>query len=426
MRAAQGGRRDFRRPDLRGRAAVRAARRDLNRPAFRGNGRAAAGAEARRAARGAAAAAARNGNPALAARGNRNRDGIAGRAIAPAAIGASFAAHRSARAGWYRHWRRAHRHAHGWYGPIYWPYAYDTVFADVFYPYADYDYFWDYGYDDIYAGLFSPYDYDDLLTTQAPAVDRRYVRAPPRGTSQTRAAIRQLQPVCGSDSAEVAGVPVAEIQDAIHPTGDQQQALDELGDASVKAAEIVRASCPADIAMTAGGRLENMQRRIEAMIEAVNTVQKPLDRLYGMLDDEQKAKFNAIGARDEARRSASRGPRSLAQSCGVSPVASWPAEAIERAVRPNEKQQDDLADLRKATEDAAARLKEACPTEEPATPTERLGAIARRLDAMLTAVKDVRKPLEKFYASLDDAQKARFNAIGRRASQSEREHAEQR
>jgi len=36
----------------------------------------------------------------------------------------------------------------------------------------------------------------------------------------------------------------------------------------------------------------------------------------------------------------------------------------------------------------------------------------KRLEAMLQAVKLVRGPLEKFYSSLNDEQKARLNQIG--------------
>jgi hypothetical protein len=219
---------------------------------------------------------------------------------------------------------------------------------------------------------------------------------------------------------------VDEIQKAVAPDEAQQETLDELANAAVQAAQIVRASCPADIALTAPGRLANMQTRIEAMIEAVGIVQKPLDKLYGALTDEQKARFNAIGARDAARHAAANA-RSLANACGLTSATAWPQDEIARRVRPTEQQQDDLDDLRKAADEAAARLKETCPSGEPATPTERLAAIAKRLDAMLTAVKDVRKPLEKFYASLDDVQKARFNGIGRKAGENdERAHAERR
>jgi hypothetical protein len=61
---------------------------------------------------------------------------------------------------------------------------------------------------------------------------------------------------------------------------------------------------------------------------------------------------------------------------------------------------------------AASELAASCPTEMPITPAARMAAIAKRLDAMLSAVKAVRAPLEDLYNSLNDEQKAQFNLIG--------------
>ena len=38
-----------------------------------------------------------------------------------------------------------------------------------------------------------------------------------------------------------------------------------------------------------------MQKRLEAMIEAANTVRPALEDFYASLNDEQKAKFNRLG-----------------------------------------------------------------------------------------------------------------------------------
>ena len=54
----------------------------------------------------------------------------------------------------------------------------------------------------------------------------------------------------------------------------------------------------------------------------------------------------------------------------------------------------------------------ACPAEMPMTPPARLDAIAKRLGALLDAVKLIQPPLNDFYSSLSDEQKARFNVIG--------------
>ena len=39
--------------------------------------------------------------------------------------------------------------AFGWYGPVFWPHAYDDVFDDVLWGYGLGSPFWDYGYEDI-------------------------------------------------------------------------------------------------------------------------------------------------------------------------------------------------------------------------------------------------------------------------------------
>jgi hypothetical protein len=48
------------------------------------------------------------------------------------------------------------------------------------------------------------------------------------------------------------------------------------------------------------------------------------------------------------------------------------------------------------------------------TPIARLDAVATRLVTMLQAVKSVRTALDDFYTTLDDEQKAQFEAIGPR------------
>jgi hypothetical protein len=93
-------------------------------------------------------------------------------------------------------------------------------------------------------------------------------------------------------------------------------------------------------------------------------------------------------------------------------VTGWPLEKISEAVQPNAEQKGLLDDLKKASEDAAEQLKQACPDAVPMTPGGRLQAMTMRLQATVDAVKVVKPPLEKFYESLSDEQKARFNEVG--------------
>ena len=176
--------------------------------------------------------------------------------------------------------------------------------------------FWFYGYDDIYAGLFAPYDYDDLAG---------YL--PPRGGSATPDRLAQL---CGEDSREIAGLPIDLIAQAIEPTEAQRAALDDLANASVTAAQKIRAACPTTIALTAPGRLASMQQRIEAMIAGVATVQPPLDKFYGLVNDEQKARLNAL-AEDQRRKTAK--ARQQVVGAGLRPCAAFGPEMAGRGGR---------------------------------------------------------------------------------------------
>src|SRR6185312_6042838 len=70
--------------------------------------------------------------------------------------------------------------------------------------------------------------------------------------------------------------------------------------------------------------------------------------------------------------------------------------------------------LQDASAKAAEMLKSSCQTGEAITPPARLEAAGKRLETMLQAIKTVRAPLDSFYATLSDEQKAQFEAIGPR------------
>lgn len=115
-----------------------------------------------------------------------------------------------------------------------------------------------------------------------------------------------------------------------------------------------------------------------------------------------------------ARRSLPRGTQSTAQLCGYpgKGVTAWPFTQIERAVKPDDAQTRLLEDLKRAAADAAAAFKASCEDDIPLTPTGRLAAMTRRVEATLRAIRTVRPALDAFYNSLSDEQKARFTAIG--------------
>jgi hypothetical protein len=298
--------------------------------------------------------------------------------------------------GWWRHGDGGY----GWIGPLFWPFAYYDIYDYAIW--GDGIGFWGYGYPDIYAGIFAPYGYDDLAGYMMP---RAFGRRP--------GGIPSLAQMCGDDRSDVAGLPIDQIQQAIQPNEAQRAALDDLASASIQAAAAIRAVCPTRVVLTAPGRLAAMQQRLEAMTSGVALVRPPLDKFYGLLDDEQKARLNAL-AEDQRKASASKA--SLAQNCGARQPAAlqWPGKEIEARLHPNDTQRAALEVLQDAGTQAAEMLKSACQPDDALTPPARLAAVARQLDTMLQAVKLVRPALEDFYATLSDEQKAQFEAIGPR------------
>jgi LTXXQ motif family protein len=296
--------------------------------------------------------------------------------------------------GWWRHGDGGY----GWIGPLFWPFAYYDIYDYAIW--GDGIGFWGYGYPDIYAGIFAPYGYDDLAGYMMPhAFGRRHGGIP------------SLAQMCGDDRSDVAGLPIDQIQQAIQPNEGQRAALDDLANASIQAAAAIRAACPTRVVLTAPGRLAAMQQRLEAMTSGVALVRPPLDKFYGLLDDEQKARLNAL-AEDQRKASASKA--SLVQNCGARQPAAlqWPGNEIEARLHPNDTQRAALEVLQDTGAQAADMLKSACQPDDALTPPARLAAVARQLDIMLQAVKLVRPALEDFYATLSDEQKAQFEAIG--------------
>jgi hypothetical protein len=324
------------------------------------------------------------------------------------------------RDGWWRH-----RHGgYGWVGPLFWPLAYYDISDYALWGYGYDPLFWDYGYNDIYAGMFAPYGYDDLVGYLpaggsgpiAAGSQETVGRAPSnRAATAGRAGTpNQIMQLCGDDSRDIAGLPIDQIQQALQLNDAQRAALDDLANASVKAAQDIKAACPTNVSLTAPGRLAAMQARIEAMISAVNTVQPALQKFYDLLSDEQRAQLNGLAQDQRNRETARNNNGSLAQSCQTaqSSVPEWPTAEIEARLQLNETQRASLAALKDASAKAAEMLKSSCPTTEPITPPARLEAIANRLETMLQAVKTVRAALDDFYGRLSDEQKAQFEAIG--------------
>jgi len=334
----------------------------------------------------------------------------------------------------------------GWAGPVFWPYAYDYMFGYIFSPWPYYDPFWAYGPFNLYASLFWPYpwapyyaddegdyygydpwlpfSYGDLYGYAPGYAGTRVARE--GRLSKNRAAMvaaaetpAEVSGMCAGQAETLTGLPIEQIDQTVQPTGDQRVNLEALKAASAKVNETLAASCPSEIPMTAPGRLAAMENRIDAMRQAVVTVRVPLEIFYHSLSDEQRAQFNAmrVGSEQPTARVGARNRQTLvssaeicrAQALGYS--TAFPEQEIERSIQPTEAQKAALDELRTVATKGPDLLKDTCPSEMPSTPTGRLAVVEARLNAMLEAVKTERPAMDKFYNSLSNEQKARFNAL---------------
>jgi len=292
--------------------------------------------------------------------------------------------------GWWQHGDGGY----GWVGPLFWPFAYYDIYDYTLW--GDGMGFWGYGYRDIYAAIFTPYGYEDLTRYMAPPRSRRHGRLP------------SLAQICGDDASEFAGLPIKQVRQAILLSEEQRAALDDLANASVQAAQTIRAACPAEVALTASGRLAAMQQRLEAMKSAISSVTTPFETFYELLDNDQKAKLVEVSG----QRAPFAPKVPAAQSCAPPEVLPWPGSEIEARLHLNDSQRGGLDALQRMSALARNTLNFNCQPDENLDPPDRLATADTRLDAMLDAIKLLRPALDDFLATLSDEQKAQFETIG--------------
>jgi ABC-type transporter MlaC component len=222
--------------------------------------------------------------------------------------------------------------------------------------------------------------------------------------------------ICTGQEAGLTDWPIERIAEQVQPNDVQQALIDKLKDATARAVSLLQSACPTDLPSTPTGRLAAARQRVEFMLQAVRMIQPTLGDFYHSLTDEQKERFNALDSGEAPVASPNRVEQQPdpAQVCS-SRVAAVPTDRIDQVLRLDEAQRDALANLNKASSEAADILSRSCPQETALTPPGRVAAMEQRLDAMLQAVDVVQPALAGFYNSLSDEQKARFNRMQRAA-----------
>jgi hypothetical protein len=126
------------------------------------------------------------------------------------------------------------------------------------------------------------------FNTLGPNIGERSQRQPQQGANAQ-------SDTCGEPKSSLTHLPIERIEAVTRPAGTQKEALDRLSGATEKAVQGLQAACPDNVPLTPVGRLEAMEKRLEAMMQAANLVQPALDEFYATLSSEQKARFNTLG-----------------------------------------------------------------------------------------------------------------------------------
>jgi hypothetical protein len=103
--------------------------------------------------------------------------------------------------------------------------------------------------------------------------------------------------MCNPRAAGLAEWRMDRIESVTKPTEAQRTALNALRTASTKAAELIAQACPREFPTASNARLEAMEKRLQTMLQAVQTVRPAFEAFYASLDAEQKVRLDAAAPR---------------------------------------------------------------------------------------------------------------------------------
>lgn len=281
--------------------------------------------------------------------------------------------------------------------PVFWPDASADLADYLLFPKGRDERFWAYGYGAIVNTAFASPDADEARLVRS----RRVAAGDGEATTSNEAELSA--PLCDSGASD-ADALIARIEQAIEPSQQQRDVVEQLRSALAQAIERIKATCPAAKPSTLAQRLKAVQDRIWTMRDALLTIRSPLEKLYASLSGEQHWRLH----RDEtdARGAGAKPADASAQMCGGPAASGDPFQAIERAMgAAAEQQRAGWQALRQTSGAMAQLIANSCPTYPLLGHMGRFTAAADRLDVMLFAVMAMSPALEVFYDSLNDSQK---------------------
>jgi hypothetical protein len=235
--------------------------------------------------------------------------------------------------------------------------------------------------------------------------------------------------------AELKSFPLDAISQSINPDDAQDAALKNIRSVAGTTADTLAQSCSEQIPPAPVSRLDTVDRGLDAVQAALNTLLSPLQSFYQSLQEEQKARvivkyiiargeialFDTTSVAKVRSGGGGGGSGSSESSKGSAPaprvwsceqfeagLRAWPITKIGQAVQPWPRQYSAFYALASSVHHAADIIAESCPKDAALTPTGRLDEVRKKLDAVRQLTTTVRPALTHFYELLDDRQKTRF------------------
>ncbi len=286
---------------------------------------------------------------------------------------------------------------------------------------------WPSAYEDLLGYVFWPDDYVDRLRRRGFDViaetitGRLEAQRMPAQASTTGAAVRDdanVGSACHDTISAQDNWPAVRVSQTIQLTNVQHDAVDAIQKAVTESSKILKADCADPNVLAAPDRLRAVVQTLWTVRDAGTALRAPLKEFDTALTNAQKASFVSRAPRDPPkpdRKNQNSATNPQYQDCAARNVeeAERLIKEIELRVRPTKDQAASLANLHKVSSDMAKLLMTSCAQPIPSDPLARLDATIDQLTAMNYAAITVQIAFNDFYAKLDNAQKARFNTLGR-------------
>jgi len=115
------------------------------------------------------------------------------------------------------------------------------------------------------------------------------------GSAEGARSTGSMATLCSQQGGSFIDLPVQRIEQVVQPTAQQRSAFDDLKRAAQKAGDQLQSSCPTTVPKSPVARLDTVETRLGAMVDAIEAVRPNLKNFYASLSDEQKARFNLMG-----------------------------------------------------------------------------------------------------------------------------------